>query len=363
MKNRTLWICTGVGTIGLATVAVLAWYLSARQADQAVQSARKQQERAEQSAREKEEREADLANEVVRARLEAARAHLARRDFDAALTTLRDTKGTEKATKKDALEPLLTEAEKGQAAALFESAVAALQRREPDAALKALAAFLAHPHCTERDRALALQAEVHRATDDGQAIAFLRATTDARLDHLGDADAALTADDNTPVRDERVRPLFLDTVRRHLPAEVQRRTALRVAERANAERLARERVERETKVRESEAYRQVASLVAGVRAQYRREREAADKQNKLLDRMFQELRITDEEEKAEARKLYGIPSKRDEFRKLVEDSRAQARKQAGGLESLTPAEREMFTQMIDQLTDELLTELKKSDQK
>src|SRR5207253_11215519 len=115
-------------------------------------------------------------------------------------------------------------------------------------------------------------------------------------------DDALDAADEPPVKDERVRPLFLDTLRRQLPAEQQRRADIRAAELAAAQRKARERAEREARVRETPPYRELAEFVVDLRKQYLAEKAALDKRERALTRLFQELNINDAEERDRLRK-------------------------------------------------------------
>jgi hypothetical protein len=351
VSKRTIGLCVAAAVVGVVAVVGEFWYLQTRQQAQEAQNARQQSERT-----------IAAANEQVASHMQAARTKLAAHNWDAALNALAEARSVEAATNKDGVEPLILEAERGQAAALFDDALTALRRRDSDQSLRSLQAYLNHPRAGEADRAKALQAEILRAVGEGHAVAYLRRLSDARLTQIaakGD-DPAMSFED-APIKDERVRPLFLETLRRSLPAEQRRRAELREAERAEGERKARKRAEQEARVRGSNPYREIVALVDGLRRQYRDAQAAAERRNQALTRMFQELNIKDADEQAKYRQEFGVgPSKRDEYRQTLLAKRAGVKKAFQKLPDFDAEERELFEQMIDEVTDALLIEMKKS---
>jgi hypothetical protein len=348
MKVRRLLL---FGTLAIAgTLAIVAEfrYLQGRQREQEARF-----------AREREEHDAALATELVSARLDAARLHLARHDWAAALKALHEAERTENATNRDAITPLLEEAERGQAASMLEQALAALGHKDAEQASRLLEAYLADPRAAERDRAARLKAELLRATAEGQAVPFLRRLSDdqlARLDETGE----LPKLGDDPVTDERVRPVFVDTLRRHLPPERERRAAVRAAERAEAERLAKLHAAREAKVRDTAVYRELAAHVAGVRSAFRAERTLAEKRERALKEVFRELGIRDQQEQAMYRdKLTGEGEKSKASAPDLAARRSKAKQEFRKLDGFDDADRETFDALVDRLIDDMLEEMKR----
>jgi hypothetical protein len=319
----------------------------------------KQKEHEVRLLREHEEHETTLANELVTVRIDTARLFLERRDWDAALKSLREADSSEKATNRDTLVPLIEQAEHGQAAALLDEAMTAIGHKDAAVALRRLESYLGHPRATEREQATRLRDEVLRATAEAQAVPFLRQLTDFQLASF-DVSGELPIQDNDPVTDKRVRPLFMETLRRHIRPERQRRIAVREAERAEAERVAKEIAARESKVRNTAVYRTLAEYVEGVRTTLRADRTFLDKREKVLEAMFRDLGITDREEKDLYRaKLMSRSEKVQVSEPDLIARRLQAKKDFGKLEGFTDAERATFDTMVDRLVDTVLEEMKR----
>ena len=163
-----------------------------------------------------------LANRVVAAKVEAARAHLAKQDFDVALSTLDDALNTEHATQFDDARVAVLQVRHGQADALLEGAAAAVGRRDPAGARRLLQEYLAHPHATQKPKATLLLDELARATDDAAAVRLLAQLPDDKITVLADK-GPLT--DGALLTDRGMRELYQAMLQRHLPRELETRAA------------------------------------------------------------------------------------------------------------------------------------------
>ena len=124
------------------------------------------------------------ANQVVGAKVEAARAHLARRDFVEALKVLDDALATEHATLLDDARLALLQARQGQANALLDDAADAVVRRNVAKARQLLKDYLAHPFADRKPRATLLLDELARATTDEEVPGLLGANVGRCADDL-----------------------------------------------------------------------------------------------------------------------------------------------------------------------------------
>jgi hypothetical protein len=339
--NRTVWICSALGLLGLLAVAGEFWYLRSRQ-----------QEAEARLTGEREGRTEALANELASSRAATGKAYLASRDYDKALKALHEAKATENATNLDRIAPLIVQAERGQAAALLERALSALLRRDVASGQRLLADYLAHPRAQEKERARRLTAGVRQVASEAYAASLLRRLSDEQLGGL-DAGAGPAASSDQ-LDDALLRPLLLATLRTQLPKERKRRADLLAAKRAQEQRLARERAQREARVLASAPYKQMAELTAGLSKRSREERAMLSKQKRALARLVRELGIADPEEGRLRKNLAEGEKKVAAFHQAFLDRRAPARKAFQALKGATAADLEVFDKLLARLAEGLL---------
>ena len=104
-----------------------------------------------------------LADAEVAARVEGARAHVQRQEWDEAARLLEEALAVEHATATEEARELLLQARRGQADALLEGARAAAAGKDVPRALDLLAAYLAHPQAADKESATRLQAAISGA--------------------------------------------------------------------------------------------------------------------------------------------------------------------------------------------------------
>jgi hypothetical protein len=295
-----------------------------------------------------EEREA-AANELAAARAATGKAYLAAGNWDAALEVLRQARDTENASDLQPIDSLIAQAEQGKADTLFADAQSALGRRDVTEGVRLLTTYLAHPRATRKKRADRLLAQVRRATAADQAAALLRELSAEQLNRLdaGDPPRAVL------VSDALVRPIFLDTLRAHLPAERARRAELLAAQRAEAQLRARQRLERENLVRQSPPYKEMASLAIDLEKRFRAEQALLEKQKRALARLTGELNLAGEELATLRKELDEAEQKSLSFHQTFTARRGVARKAFQSLAGFTPADVAVFDQLLDRLGDGL----------
>jgi hypothetical protein len=288
------------------------------------------------------------ADEVVAARVEAARAHLARHDWDEAVRLLHEALGVEKAHRRNDVELLLTQAEKGQAQALLDAARAALGRKEVERARGLLRDYRAHPHALGPDGAGRLEADLARATDDAAAV--------RRLEHWSDATLALFAElgqlDNEEWKgDESLRDLFKDTLSRHVPQEQQKRQARRGVERRAA-------TQREARLRDTEPFRDLVRFLAEARARLREEDRLARRQDQALEQLFRQVAVRGvaERERLRASLTASRQEWKNDFRAAAARKQAEAKAAFRRSTDFTPADAEVFDRLVDRELDALRQE-------
>jgi hypothetical protein len=333
--NRTVVVGIVLAVLGPLTIGAGSWALWSRQKDYEARLALAREE---------------SANELVASRVATGKAYLASGNWDAALVALRQARATEHATNLDQVGPLIVQAEQGKASVLLAGALSALRRRDVAEGVRLLTTYLAHPRATQKKRAERLIAQVRRATAADHAVAVLRGLRAEQLDRLGAGD---TPPDGG-VTDAVVRPIFLDTLRVHLPNERHRRAALLVAQQAEAQRRARERQEREKRVVVSAPYREMAELAADLGKRLRAERAMLNRQRRALARLASELNVSGEDLATLRKELDEAEKKMGPYHKTFTARRAAARKAFQALEGFTTADLDVFDQLLDRLADGLL---------
>jgi hypothetical protein len=219
---------------------------------------------------------AAAADAEVAARVEGARAHVQRQEWDEAVRLLEEALAVQRATATEEARQLLLQARRGQAEALLEGARAAAGARDVPRALDRLAAYLAHPQAADKEGATRLQAEISRALSGPEALRCLAGLSDEALAGLARGDAP------EGLADAAVRDLFADTLRRHLPQELARRAQLRAAA-----------ARREEQLRQSPAFRELARFVRAELRQRQAQEELARKQRRALALLPEQLNVTD----------------------------------------------------------------------
>jgi hypothetical protein len=309
------------------------WYLHQRQEEQAVA----------------------LANEVVAAKMEAARAHMARDHWNEAILALTEARAAHKATTHDQIDALLTTARQGQAAALLQAAEAAVAGKDAAAALRLLREYLDHPNATQPERATRLRDEIERAVSREKAVALLAGLSDDDLALFAEQGQLAETDD---IRTEGVREIFKDTLRKNLDREQQKRQAKRDRERLAAERLAAERARQVARLRDTPAFRGLIAFVARTRAQHREREELARRQKMAMAQLFRQLNVNDP---AEQEKIRADLEGRGDTRAIidaVDKKRAEVKRAYRDSADFNPADRALFDQLVDQELDALLKEMK-----
>jgi hypothetical protein len=296
------------------------------------------------------------ADQAVAAKVEEARAHMAGGDWDEAVRLLEEALATERATTSESVRPVLLEAQQGQAGAVLAEARAAIARKDAPRALALLRDYLSHPWAAETDWATLLRGEIERAVSDREAL--------RRLGQMPDRELALFAADGQlagggGIRDDGVRAIFKDTLRRQLAREQVRRAARREAERLAAERRAEEQARQEARLRETPAYRDLAAFLADARKTYREQGDLAGKREKALAQLFRQLGVTDPAEQDKIRA--GLADGRDV--RVAEGAVARKGGQVKKAFRRAPdhdrADEEAFDRLVDRELDGLMRELKK----
>jgi hypothetical protein len=301
-----------------------------------------------------EERTAAWAARLVAAKLEAAEAHMAHGEWDAALRLLNEALETDKAHSHDGVQAALLRARRGQAAALLDGARAAVGRKDAAAALELLRAYRAHPQALDPAAAARLEDQGRKATDDKAAVALLARWSDEALDQFAQG-GKLAAEDWKG--DEGAGAIFKDTLRRHLGAEQHKRQELREARRREAERQAAERAARETRVRGSTPFRDLLAFAADRRNRLAEELQLARRREAALTQLFQQIDANAAERE---RILAGLTADRREAHKEFVESvarwRAEVKQAFRRLADFSTADIEVFDRLADQELDALLKE-------
>jgi hypothetical protein len=237
------------------------------------------------------------------------------------------------------------QAERDRAEALLADAVTALRRRDPSAAMDLLAGYLAHPAAAHKERAARLLAETRRATAAHRAAEALRELSDDDLRRLDAGGEPLAGEGPT---DPLLAPIYHDTLRGRLPAERSRREAVRVAERAEAQRVARVRAQREGRVCASDPYKEMLGLARRLRKQYGGAQAMRERRKRALERLAAELKVGPEDQEA-LRKDLDEEEKGLAVRKAFAEGREAARKGFAALPGVSPDDMQVFDRLADRL--------------
>jgi len=296
-----------------------------------------------------------LANQVVAAKVETARAHMARQGYDAALAVLEDALATENATDFEGARVALVQARQGQADLLLDHAAAAVAHRKIDEARRLLKDYLTQPYAGQKPKAERLLNELALATAEQDAVELLANSSDERLKEFAETGRLAGGEQLT---DEGMRALYTDTLRRFLPAELQRREARREAARAEALKREREQVEREERLRASALFQEVTTFATGIRKQQRERELLREREERALELFFQSTGVTDPAEKQMERDRLRAGREGADLALVVVRKKAQVKKDYRQSKDYDHGDEETFDRLVDQELDRLLGELK-----
>jgi hypothetical protein len=336
----------------LLGAGLLALYVVRRNMETARQEAEQAAARAESARREAEQA---TANQLVAAKVEAARAHMARQDFDEAIKVLDGALAVEHASRLDDARLALLQARQGKADLLLDGAAAAVTRRNPAQARRLLKDYLAHPDASRRARATVLLNELDRATDDEAVAQLLSGLSDEQLTALAEKGLPPAAE---PLTDEGMRELYRETLRRHLLKEQEVRLARRREAQAVAERRERERKEREDRLRAEPLFVEAVSFAAGVRKQFQEQTRQRLQEERALELFFRETNLNDETAREKAREALRAGREPSDFLRQVILKKGQVKKDFRRTPNHDPADEELFDRLVDDELDRLLTEIK-----
>jgi hypothetical protein len=309
-------------------------------------------------ARERSEREreqAAAADQVVAAKVDAAQAHIARRDFDAALKVLDAALATEHATRLEDARLVVLQARQGQANLLLEAAAAAVARRNTARARQLLNDYLADPHADQKPKATLLVDELARATADDDAVRLLARLSDDQLTAFAESGRI---EGGEALTDEGMRELYRDTLRRHLLKELQARETLRDAARAEAKKREREQADREERLRASPLYLEVTTFAAGVRKQVREQDQRRVQEERARELFFRSTGVNDEAERARVREALRAGRDVDNAAVTVIRKKGQVKKDYRQSKDYVQADEDTFDRLVDEALDQLLAEVK-----
>lgn len=291
------------------------------------------------------------ANEQVREKIDVARAYLAEQHWDEAIRHLEDALAEEQATNRAEVHPVLEEAHRGQAETMLEAAGVAARHKNTADALRLLHAYLTHPQATHLDRARQLRDELERALSDEEAARLLAQLSDEVLTLFAEQ-RQLTESDG--LHTAAAHAVFVDTLRRNVPHELQKRAARREVARLSEERRAAERTRRIARLRDTPSFQSLIAFLEQTREEFRTQHQLGQRQEQELGELFQELGVNDAAEKERFRSdLLGRESLVD-FRTIVERKRAESKRTYRNSTDFQAADQELFDQLVDQEVDKLL---------
>jgi hypothetical protein len=316
-RDRTLLICL-VGVLAALVLAPGTWWLV------------KARERA---------RAETWANAAVADKVESARTHIALNQWNEATIELQDALATKDATDLEEARDLLADLQQRQADAGLEEADAAVSQLDTARALRLLEAYLANPHGSQQERAQRLRDELVLATSNEKAITRLYGLSDAALGTFA-ATGRLT--DMPAFSNAKLSALFLETLRRQLPAEQQRR----------AEILGR----RQARIGGTPIYRELLDFVRLTRQDLQPK---ADDDSRLVGLLLDELGVREaDERKAISAQLrpnqqpapQGIAAR-------ISSKRANLKERFRTYRDFDKVDWQIFDGAVDWYLDQLLTEL------
>jgi hypothetical protein len=293
------------------------------------------------------------ANAVVSAKVTAAQAHIAHRDFDAALKVLDEALATENATRLDDARLALLQARQGQADRLLDDAGAAIAGRHIDEARRLLNDYLVHPNASQQPRARRLLEDLARATDEEAAARMVDLPDDKFTAFVEEGQRAVLA----TISDDGVRAIYKDTLQRHIVKEQEKRAARRAAEQAAAKRRDRAQAEREERVRATPAFQDLTAFLDGVRKQHREQAGRRQSEEKALELFFAQTAVTDAAEKQKAREALRA-GRVEDVSLAVTRKKVQAKKDYRASKDHDEADEETFDRLVDMAVETLLRELR-----
>jgi hypothetical protein len=307
------------------------------------------------------ERERDriaAADQVVAAKVAAARAHIARRDFDEALKVLDAALATEHATGLDDARLALVQARQGQANLLLDAAATAVARRNAARARQLLNDYLAHPYADQKLRATLLLGELARATADDDAIRVLSRLPDDKLAAFAESGRI---SDGEVLTDDGMRELYKDTLRRHLLKELQARETLREAARAEAKRREREQTDREERLRASPQYLEAIAFAASVRGQVREQGLRRQLEERSLELFLNSTGVNDPAQREKVRQALRADRGSENVALMVIRKKAQVKSDYRRSRDYAQADEETFDRLVGEEMDRLLADVKGGD--
>lgn len=295
------------------------------------------------------------ANQLSAARMDTARAHMSQNRWDDAVRTLQEALAIDRITCREEIAAELARAESGQADALLLSAREATLHREPDRARRLLLAYRRHPRCSDGAAALALEEEIDHALSDAEARRWLRQLSEAALAQLSGPDAPI---EKVDLKEAGARLLFLDTARKHLPAELRRRQGLHQAALQEEANRQAQRRRQEARLRNTAEFRRLAAFVADSRKQYRQQQQLAQQQERALQLLYRQLKITAADEQQRLRRELIVEGG---LQRSLEDAlavrRGQAKQECRRSGAYSAADINVFDELVDREVDALLREM------
>jgi hypothetical protein len=291
------------------------------------------------------------ANEQVEQKIATARVHLRAQHWDKAIRDLEDALDMEGATNRDAVHPVLEQARRGQSEALLDAAGIALARRQPGDALRLLRAYLAHPQAEYRDRAHLLRDDLERALSDDEAARLLEHLSDEALDIFIEK-GQLTIEDG--LHTEATRVFFLQTLRRNVAKEMQKREAQREVALLSAKRRAAEHVRRIAHLRASSTFLSLSAFLAQKQQQFRDQQQLVLQQEAELAQLFQALGVNSAAEQEQIRADFLDRKTLADIRAQIERKRTDVKQAYRKEPGFDRGDQELFNQLVDQEVDKIL---------
>jgi hypothetical protein len=291
------------------------------------------------------------ANARVEDQIGAARLRISEQRWDAAIRLLEDALDVEAATNRVEIGRILAEARRGQAASILEAAGIALAHRRTDDALRLLRAYLALPHAEHLERARLMREDIEHALSDDEAAHLLEGLSDEALTVFQEK-GQLTEDDG--LHTSATHAIFLDTLRRNVGKEVQKREARREVARLTEQRRAAEQARRIARLRATAAFHSLTAFLTRTQEQSRAQEQIAQRQEAELGELFQQLGVNDAAEQQKFRVDFLSTDEPPNIREQLEHKRAEVKRDYRDSVEALPADRELFDQLVDQEVDAFL---------
>jgi hypothetical protein len=275
-----------------------------------------------------------LANEAVGAKVQAARAHLDAKRWDAAAVLLEEALATPDATELAQAEEMLAEARAARATALLTAAIEAVEQQDAARARALLQAYLDQPHAPQKAKARRWLSDLEVATSLTRADAVLRQQAEQAL-------TAFARGEDLPVLER----LPAGGLRRLYAATL--RTQLTHLRQEQAQQLAR--------IQATPAHKELIAFAETLRGQ--RASGSADPQ--LFGYLFRELDVTDPaEQKKVIAELTNVGADVAPLLKRIASERFALKERFRGYQEFDAADRARFEQLVDETLDKLTRELR-----